>query len=127
MVYDSLILMYLYPNVSVGLSRDCPRLDKVTPLLYDLIIRVVASLRRGHILLWRLILFFLASAHRLVIELPALFLELVVAHVKSVSAKAVIAHFTLIIIGWALAEDWLLLKPVSCVIIVDVVWIILGV
>ena len=130
MVYNPLILVHLYPDMRISLSRDSSRLLKFSSYL---IFRMVAALCRGHILLrrhWHTVLFLLASAHGLVIEFPTLFLELVVTHVESVSTHAVISHFSLdhiIIVSGALAERSLLLKPICRIIIVDIVWVIFGV
>lgn len=130
MMYNPLILVHLYPDMRISLSRDSSRLLKFSSYL---IFRMVAALCRGYILLRRhrhTVLFLLASAHGLVIEFPTLFLELVVTHVKSVSTHAVISHFSLdhiIIVSGALAERSLLLKPICRIIIVDIVWVIFGV
>lgn len=125
MMYDSLILVHLYPDMSISLSRNGPRLDKISS---NLIVRMVASLRRGHILLWRYVLLLGPPSHRLVIELSALLLKLVVTYVESISPQAMIAHLSLdVIVSRALAKHWLLLKSVRCVIIVNIMRVVFGV
>lgn len=130
MMYNPLIFVDLYPDMRICLSWDSSWLLKFSS---DLIFRMVAALCSGHILLrrhWHTVLFFLTSAHGLVIEFPALFLELVVTHVESVSAHAVVSHFSLdhiVVVSGAMAEGSLLLKPVCRIIIVDVMWVIFGV
>lgn len=74
------------------------------------------------------ILLFLASTHRLVVELSALLLKLVITHIESVPAKAIVPHLSLdhvIVVRWVLSKHLLLLEPVSCVIIIDIVRVVL--
>ena len=128
-MYYPLIFVDLYPDMRISLPRDSSWLLKFSSYL---IFRMVAALCSGNILLrhWHTVLFLLTSAHGLVIEIPALFLELVVTHIESISAHAVVSHFSLdhiIVVSGALAERSLLLKPVCRIIIVDAMWVIFGV
>lgn len=128
MMYNPLIFVHFYPNMRISLSWDSSWLLEFS--VSYLIFRMVAPLSRRYILLrWHrwCVLFFLTSPHRLVIEFPALFLELIITHIKSVSAHAMIPHFALnhiIVVSGALAENWLLLKPICRIIIVNVMWVI---
>lgn len=82
-----MILVHLDPYMSICLPRNCPRLDKVARLL----IHIIATLSRRHIMLAIRIQAFLPPTHRLIVELAALLLELIVADVESVAAEAVVA------------------------------------
>ena len=80
---------------------------------------------------WHRVLFFLPSAHRLVVELTTLLLQLIVAYVKSVSSHTMIAaHLSLdhaVVVCGILTKFWLLLETISCVIIVGIVSIVFGI
>lgn len=82
MMNDSLILVHLYPYVSISLPRYSSGLDKIARLL----IHVIATLSSGYIMLAIIIQPFLPPAHRLVVELSALLLKLIVTNIKSVPA-----------------------------------------
>lgn len=98
-VYDSLVFVDLYSDVGVGLSGNGSGLDETCAgrvLLHVVITLSCVPFRdrmRCLLLLIGLhrvgrpsIELLLAATHRLVVELPALLLELVVADVKGVSA-----------------------------------------
>ena len=69
---------------------------------------------------------FLPPAHRLVIELPTLLLELVITYIECISSKTMIAHLICktIIIGRILTKYSLLLKTISRIIIINIMSIV---
>ena len=72
---------------------------------------------------------FLSAPHGVIVELSTLLLNLVVADVKSIASKAMIAHFLLkviIICRWTLCEHCCLvmLKSVRCTVRIDVVRVV---
>jgi len=99
---DSLIFMNFNSYMSIGLSRNCSRLYKCAGR--GLLVHIVTTLGGGHIRHYnvagvhnswpysRSIEFLLPPSHRLIIELSALFLNLVITHIKSVATKAMISH-----------------------------------
>jgi hypothetical protein len=100
MMYNSLVFMDFYSDVGVGLSGNCPGFDETSAgciWLHVVIALSCAHFRSGLLGLLLLLVglhwvdrssveFLLTATHRLVVELPALLLELVVAYVEGVSA-----------------------------------------
>jgi len=95
MVDDSLIFVHLDSDVCVSLAGNGSRFDKTSCLLVHVVAtmggRIIGSLVGVQSLL--------SPAHGLVVEFTALFLKLVIAHVKGVSSEAVVAHPHLILLS----------------------------
>ena len=88
MVYDSLILVNFNSYVGISLPRNSPWLYKIALLI---VVIISLSCRNFHM---RSIIerFPISSSHGLIIELSALFLEMVIADIESISAEAVVSH-----------------------------------
>lgn len=122
---NPLIFVHLYPDVSISLTRNSSRLDKIS---LELIIcrRVVTPLSCGDIRdrnrNCNRVLLFLPSAHGLIVELTILFLLLIVTHVECVTTHAMITHLFLdhaVVVCGTLSKFWLL-ESVSSIIIVNI-------
>lgn len=129
---DPLVFVNLYSDVGISLTRDSPRLDEFT---FELIFRwMVTPLSCGHIWdrngIWHWwILLFLPFSHWLIVELTVLFLLLVVAHIKCVTAHAIITHLILdhaVVVCGTLAKFWLL-EPIGGIIIVNIMRDVFGI
>ena len=100
---DTLVLVNFDSNVGVSLSGNSSRLNElplrilvhvITPLgSWNVSNHVWSSL---HILDWTTIELLGSSTHGLVIEFPALFLQLIVAYVEGIPTQAVISHSHLV-------------------------------
>lgn len=115
---NPLVFVNLYPNMGISLPRYCPWLYKTCSKLC-IRMHIIASLCCWDVRHRYYILFFLPPTHWLVIKFSTLFLKLVVAYVKCVSSKAMIAHLVLVKI--IVVSRWLsklLLKSIGCIIIV---------
>ena len=103
MVDNSLVLVNFNSDMGIGLSGNSSGFYKlplgvcidVVATLCGVNIRTVVFSR--HLLATLSIIYlFGASAHRLVIEFTALFLQLIIANVECVSSQAVITHSHLV-------------------------------
>ena len=92
MVYDALVFVHFDADVCVRLPRNGPRLDKAVGVALVHVVTAQHILLVLQVLLRSNVGLLLAPADVLVVELAALFLELVVTDIKRVSAHAVVAH-----------------------------------
>lgn len=100
-VNDPLVFMNLNSDMGVCLSGNRPGFDEIGRIV---LIHVVTPLGRGHLRHhdWGsascCIQLLLSPSNRLVVEVSALLLKLIIAHTKCISAKAIVAHAHIILV-----------------------------